>query len=179
MICMHKCMLFIQYSVHKQQARKLRNCDPIRSRVKIFSIFQSIHTSSTAHPAFCSMGTVSSFLRGKAAMVWTSPPTPYTVKVRNEWNYNCTSPYTFMQCTWKSLSLCWMYILVLWSNSSKPDTKNIPYVLRAPRGWLQMLWCLARISFTCTTSKVSAITTLWEFYIQLARLPYKVLWYLI
>jgi hypothetical protein len=125
------------------------------------------------------MGTVSSFLRGTAATVWTSPPTPYNVKVRNEWNYTYTSPYTFMQCTWKSLSLCLMYILVLWSNSSKPDTKNIPYVLCAPRGWLQMLWCLVCVSFIYTTSNVSAITILWEFYVQLASLFYKVLCYLI
>jgi hypothetical protein len=122
------------------------------------------------------MGTVSSFFRGNAATVWTSPPTRYTVKVRNEWNYTYTSPYTFRQCTWKSLSLCLMYILVLWSNSSKPDTKNIPHVLCAPRGWLKMMWCLVCISFTYTTSNVSAITTLWElFYIQWASLFYKIL----
>jgi len=158
------------------QARKLRNCDPLCSRAKTFSIFQSIHTSSTAHPASCSVGTVSSFLRGKAAMLWTSPPTRHTVKVRNEWNYTYTSPYAFRQRTWKSLSLCLMYILVLWSNSSKPDTKNIPYVLCASTGWLHMLWCLVWLSFTYTTSNVSAITTLRElYYIQRASLFYKVL----
>jgi len=50
-------------------------------------------TGFGAHPAFQKMGTVGSYLPGKAAGAWSWP---LSADVKNAWSYTSTPPYVFV-----------------------------------------------------------------------------------
>jgi hypothetical protein len=88
------------------------------------SLLCSVQNCSVAHPAFCPMGTDSSFPGDKATGVWSWPLTSIWCQGQEWWGYTSTSPNLWClikhtdKCTvptvicdrWKSVFLLQLYV---------------------------------------------------------------------
>jgi len=102
--------------------------------VKYFSLLQSVHKGSGAHPASCSKGTGGSLPKETAAETRSWPRT----SIWCHWlrtSESCLSPAcAFMECTETSLPLPYQYVTTYieknpWEANSSSDSQNIHRIL--------------------------------------------------